>query len=117
MKRNHSLLFSADTPMGDLRRAIESAFAIEFEERASDYVGDYLKYVGPVADRISIEPVTHVGPQIERLLAGTRAQVVVVVQLDSGKNADKKAKCEDIKLRLLALPGVSLMKETIREEP
>jgi hypothetical protein len=116
MRKNYYLVYASPKAISEIVALLSRQLSIEFEPHESSYVGDYFKYSGYYADRLSVEPVQDTDR--EKLgrdkLEGARS--LVFVQHTTGKNADRKAKSSHLRRCLDKITDLSLIRESVVDE-
>ena len=115
MRKSYYLVFGSKRPVEELEKAIGKALDIEFVPHASDYLGQYVKYSGLYADRLSIEQ-NQIGAEEWKRGQFKDYPTLIFVQNTSGRNADKLSKNNHLKAGLPRMPDVTLLEEIVREE-
>jgi hypothetical protein len=117
MKKSAYLVFGCRVPVADAELVVAQALGIALEPHHSAYVGDYLLYRGPVADRLAIEPAQAASAWVRDAVEQERFPAVISVQQTEGRNVDKLARHADAKRCLGSLSQLQLLRDSIVEEP
>ncbi len=116
MKKSYYYLFG--TSIDDIRSLSDilyRKFDLEFKIHESDYIGEYMKYSGLYADKISIEKNFN---KIDNSWKEKEFKVyptLIYVSNFLGKNAEKLAKGQYLKKSFEKIEDIKLLKEDIIE--
>lgn len=117
MKKSYFLLYGSSLLAKTLMASMEKRFSIEFELHDSSYVGEYYKYSGLYADKMTIE-LNKAGPnEFYKEEAYMEFPTLIYISITSGRNRDKKSKLRYLKRCLDEIDNVWLLRETELDEP
>jgi hypothetical protein len=116
MRKNYYFTFGSQ--LGDLeavKEYLNERLELEFEARESSYLGEYYKYSGKSADRISIEKNFNQNENEWREENFMQFPVLIYVSISDGKNSDKESKSKYLKNALMELDNIQLLREDMIE--
>lgn len=115
MRKNYFLLFGTCVPPATLVDILVKRLDVEFQHHESSYLGDYYKYSGLYADKLTIEKNK---PDVLGDFKEEKFRefpTLVFLSITSGKNRDKLSKVKFIKDCLSKISGVQLLRESTLE--
>jgi hypothetical protein len=117
MKKSYYYLFgSMREDIEDVKQLLYKKLDLDFEPHESSYVGEYLKYSGVHADKITIERNFNKMENDFKEKEFQQYPTLIYVSNINGKNADKLSKSTYIKGALTKMEDISLLKEQVIEE-
>jgi hypothetical protein len=116
MRKSYFLLFGSSLSLEALAALVNKRLDVEFEHHDSSYVGEYLKYSGLYADKLTIEKNRSgvVGDFKEEKFKNF--PTLIYVSITSGKNREKLSKVKYIKTCLCEISGIKLIRESLVED-
>jgi hypothetical protein len=116
MKKNYYYLFGSITKdIEDINKLLYDKLDLEFQPHESSYVGEYLKYSGMYADKITIERNFNKLENDWKEKNFQQYPTLIYVSNINGKNADKLSKSMYLKNALTKLEDISLLREDLIE--
>ncbi len=116
MRKSYFLLYGSSLTPATLLALVGKRLDIEFELHESSYVGEYYKYSGLYADKLTIEQNKIGADEDYKEVTLKDYPTLIYVNISSGKNREKKSKLLYIKRCLREITNVKLLRESEVED-
>lgn len=115
MKKSFYSTFGASQEGAELAATLARLLDLEFALHESSYLGEYFKYSGLFADKLTIENNNPLSGE-PRYAQFKDHPTLIFLSNENGKNAEKSSKHTYLKTQLGKIPGIVLLDDLVHEE-